>query len=316
MRGRLAANIAGIASAVRRYLARRRASRARRGSGHRVEQYLDRLVSAAIQFNEIPSPTPREEQRAAFIARRLSELGVSSAQQDKDGNVLARFPGAGPDRETVLLFASMENEDYSPLESLVRLSSERAFGRGMAGNSLGVAALLVLAEYLQASGDGLRPRPRPPVHLPERRRRVGQRAGALPGPPARRAGRRLLRHRHDAGRHSPRPGRHLPPGAARADPGPRSLRQRRLELRRVRAVRHRRPAGGHPLGRGGQHLPERGPSGGRRRLRQLRRRGGDGAGDLRPRHGAPGDLARRGAGHHPQHRQADAGPRSASTPPA
>jgi tripeptide aminopeptidase len=152
MRGRLAAKIAGIPSAVRRYLARRRASRARRGSGHRVEQYLDRLVSAAIQFNEIPSPTPREVQRAAFIARRLTELGVSSAQQDKDGNILARFPGAGPDRETLLLFASMENEDYSPLESLVRLSSERAFGRGMAGNSLGVAALLALVEYLQASG--------------------------------------------------------------------------------------------------------------------------------------------------------------------
>jgi acetylornithine deacetylase/succinyl-diaminopimelate desuccinylase-like protein len=46
----------------------------------------------------------------------------------------------------------VENEDYSPLDSLVRLSSERATGRGMAGSSLGVAALLVLAEYLQASG--------------------------------------------------------------------------------------------------------------------------------------------------------------------
>jgi hypothetical protein len=47
----------------------------------------------------------------------------------------------------------VENEDYSPLDSLVRLSSELP-PPGMAGSSLGVAASG--AEYLQASGTAFR----------------------------------------------------------------------------------------------------------------------------------------------------------------
>ncbi|OHD73388.1 MAG: hypothetical protein A2V99_02230 [Spirochaetes bacterium RBG_16_67_19] len=152
MRGRLAASFAGIASSVRRFLARRKSSRARRRSGHRIEPYIDRLISDAIQFNETPSPTPGEKQRQAFIARRLAESGFSDLQDDGAGNLSLRFPATEASSKGILLFASVENEDYSPLDSLVRLSSERAIGRGMAGSSLGVAALLVLAEYLQASG--------------------------------------------------------------------------------------------------------------------------------------------------------------------
>jgi tripeptide aminopeptidase len=152
MRGRLAARFAGIASSVRRFLARRKSSRARRSSGHRIEPYIDRLISDAIQFNETPSPTPGEQQRMAFITRRLSELGFSDLQDDGEGNLWLRFPAAEATQRAILLLASVENEDYSPLDSLVRLSSERATGQGMAGNSLGVAALLMLAEYLQASG--------------------------------------------------------------------------------------------------------------------------------------------------------------------
>ena len=156
MRGRLAASFAGIASSVRRFLALRKSSRARRRSGHRIEPYIDRLISDAIQFNETPSPTPGEKQRQAFVARRLAEIGFTDLQDDGAGNLSLRFPATEAAPKGILLFASVENEDYSPLDSLVRLSSERATGRGMAGSSLGVAALLVLAEYLQASGTTFR----------------------------------------------------------------------------------------------------------------------------------------------------------------
>jgi tripeptide aminopeptidase len=156
MRGRLAASFAGIASSVRRFLARRKSSRARRRSGHHIAPYIDRLISDAIQFNETPSPTPGEKQRQAFIARRLAEMGFSDLQDDGQGNLSLRFPATEAAPQGILLFASVENEDYSPLDSLVRLSGERATGQGMAGSSLGVAALLVLAEYLQASGTAFR----------------------------------------------------------------------------------------------------------------------------------------------------------------
>ena len=152
MRGKLATGLAAVASSIRGLLARRRKARLQRATGQRVEQYLDRLVADAILFNETPSPTPREEQRTAFITRRLEELDVPFSQDERSGNILVRFPGSGPAKEPVLLFASIENEDYSPLESLVKLGRARASGQGLAGNSLGVAALLVLAEHMQKSG--------------------------------------------------------------------------------------------------------------------------------------------------------------------
>ena len=161
MRGRLAASFAGIASSVRRFLARRKSSRARRSSGHRIEPYIDRLISDAIQFNETPSPTPGEQQRTAFITRRLAELGFSDLQDDGEGNLWLRFPAAEATQRAILLFASVENEDYSPLDSLVRLSSERATGQGMAGQQPGGGRPAGAGRVPAGLRHGLPPRPRP-----------------------------------------------------------------------------------------------------------------------------------------------------------
>jgi hypothetical protein len=99
-------------------------------------------------LNEIPSPTPKEERRTQFITRSLSDFGVSNVESDEAGNVVVMLPSSGPTDESILLFADIENESYSPLDSLVTLTKVRAAGKGIADNSLGTAALLVLAEYI------------------------------------------------------------------------------------------------------------------------------------------------------------------------
>jgi hypothetical protein len=114
-----------------------------------VSPYVSRIISDAILFNEIPSPTEREELRAAFITRRLADFGISNVTEDEAGNVRVLFPASKPTDEYVLLFADIENDSYSPLDSLVKLTADRASGAGIADNSLGVASLLVLAEYIQ-----------------------------------------------------------------------------------------------------------------------------------------------------------------------
>jgi hypothetical protein len=96
---------------------------------------------------ELPSPTEREERRAAFVLERLNSLNLSPAV-DEEGNILLRLPGTeAVDKPPLLLFTEMGSTRWHPLESLSRLDTEYARGAGLA-DILGTAALLSVAEGL------------------------------------------------------------------------------------------------------------------------------------------------------------------------
>jgi tripeptide aminopeptidase len=137
-----------LATSARWLLVRWRSSRAHRKTGYQVNEYINRIISDAILFNEIPSPTQREERRVQFITRSLNDFGISDVRSDEEGNVVVMLPASRPTDDSILLFANIENEAYSPLDSLVKLTKVRASGKGIADNSLGAAALLVLSEYI------------------------------------------------------------------------------------------------------------------------------------------------------------------------
>jgi acetylornithine deacetylase/succinyl-diaminopimelate desuccinylase-like protein len=152
MKKRMRVSIQSLSISLRRFLGKLWKTRAEKARGVGVKPYVNRIISDAILLNEIPSPTEREEQRVGFITGRLNDFGVSNVTVDDAGNAVALWPASRPSDEYVLLFSDIENEAYSPLESLVKFSGERARGIGIADNSLGAATLLVLAEYLQNNG--------------------------------------------------------------------------------------------------------------------------------------------------------------------
>jgi acetylornithine deacetylase/succinyl-diaminopimelate desuccinylase-like protein len=115
----------------------------------RYSPIVTRILSDAMLFNEIPSPTEKEELRIEFILRKFSEFGIYEPYQDDFGNVAAVFPASRPADKYVLLFTDIGTEQFSPVDSLVRLTENRAEGMGIADESLGVAALLNLAEWIQ-----------------------------------------------------------------------------------------------------------------------------------------------------------------------
>ncbi len=117
-----------------------------------VGAYVSRIVSDAVLMNQVPSPSENEKFRMDFVQRRLSEFGVSNIEVDKYGNVAALFPAFGAMGDFVLLVAEVGDGDYTPLGSSVRLTEDRAYGSGLGERSLGAAALLVLAEFAQATG--------------------------------------------------------------------------------------------------------------------------------------------------------------------
>ncbi|HTP57517.1 MAG TPA: hypothetical protein VMM82_01285, partial [Spirochaetia bacterium] len=109
---------------------------------------MKRIVSDAILFNEIPSPTEREAERADYVLQRLGEFGYQDAALDEFGNVTVVVPAREDTDEHVLMFSDIRCEDYSPVESMTKLETDRVRGKGIAESSVATAALLVLGEYL------------------------------------------------------------------------------------------------------------------------------------------------------------------------
>jgi hypothetical protein len=120
-------------------------SRGLRRGGKPRFPLADRLLADALRLAELPSPTPREERRAAFVLERLNTLDLSPAV-DEEGNILVRAAGSSnADKAPLLLFTDLGSTRWHPLESLARLDADYARGAGLA-DILGTAALLSVAE--------------------------------------------------------------------------------------------------------------------------------------------------------------------------
>src|SRR5438105_12779324 len=50
-------------------------------------------INEQIKTCEIPAPTFKEEQRAAYLKQRFSELGLKKVRIDRIGNVIGERPG-------------------------------------------------------------------------------------------------------------------------------------------------------------------------------------------------------------------------------
>jgi hypothetical protein len=103
------------------------------------------MLSDALRLSELPSPTRKEELRAAFILERLAVLGISS-QVDEQGNILSRLRSSETgDEPPLLLFTHLGSSRWHSLESLSTVDAVFAAGAGLA-DVLGAVALLSLAE--------------------------------------------------------------------------------------------------------------------------------------------------------------------------
>ena len=114
--------------------------------------YASRIVSDAVLLNDIPSPSDGENLRMEFIVQRLGEFGISNIFTDETGNVIALFPAFGTRRDYLLVVAEVGDANFSPLGNSVHLGKDQAYGQGLGERSFGAAALLVFAEFAQATG--------------------------------------------------------------------------------------------------------------------------------------------------------------------
>ena len=117
------------------------------------------LVDLSIRIQQIPAPTNAEGERARWIVEYLRKRQLQDVCQDEQSNVYARIAGrsSGP-----ALMVSAHTDTVFPMETdlTVRVDKERkrVSGPAIGDNSVGVAALLALA-------DALLPLEPPPVDI-------------------------------------------------------------------------------------------------------------------------------------------------------
>lgn len=108
-----------------------------------MNDFVNRVVELAIQIQQIPAPTFREEKRAEFIRELFVKEQLHDICIDETGNVLARLPGEDRSRP---LIVSAHMDTVFPFETdlSVKRGPELIHGPGLGDNSLGVAALFGL----------------------------------------------------------------------------------------------------------------------------------------------------------------------------
>jgi tripeptide aminopeptidase len=122
-----------------------------RAATARARHFVDRIVSDAILFNETAYVPDRAARRADFLAAKLREFGYPDPRVDEQGGISVTVPGSAGADAAVLVFADAGFPADAGAECIVTLGADRAEGRGLAEDSVGVAALLVLAEHLAAA---------------------------------------------------------------------------------------------------------------------------------------------------------------------
>jgi tripeptide aminopeptidase len=105
------------------------------------------IVETAIAIQQIPAPTFDEAQRGADVAERMRALHLADVRTDTVGNVYGRRAGhAG--RPGLLIAAHLDTVFPAGTDLTVRHDGGRIYGPGLGDNSMGVAALLHLAQAL------------------------------------------------------------------------------------------------------------------------------------------------------------------------
>jgi len=116
---------------------------------HALTARVPQLLDEAVTIQQIPAPTFHEERRAAYVYERfrnLPTLDPDSVLIDDLYNVYGRLPGADPAAPALLVSAHTDTvfEQHTPLTA--HRYKDTIHGPGIGDNSLGVAAVLALAD--------------------------------------------------------------------------------------------------------------------------------------------------------------------------
>jgi tripeptide aminopeptidase len=115
--------------------------------------FIERILSLAIQIQQIPSPSFGEKERAGFMRDTFISQGAQEVLIDECDNVLVRMAGSG--NQPPLVVSAHLDTVFPPNTDLTcRRTEDKIFGPGIGDNSVGLAALVGLYWYFMEHGSG------------------------------------------------------------------------------------------------------------------------------------------------------------------
>lgn len=109
-----------------------------------IQRHDGDTLAAQRAIAEIPAPTFAEARRAAFIAQRFRDIGLTNVRTDEAGNVLGRLGGGNSGG--VMVCSHLDTVFPAGTIVSVTAANGRLSAPGIGDNARGLAALLTLAE--------------------------------------------------------------------------------------------------------------------------------------------------------------------------
>jgi tripeptide aminopeptidase len=116
---------------------------------HWLAELSQWVLEQAIAIQQIPAPTFHESHRAAYVKIQFEALGLEEVWIDDLHNVYGLLAGEDPNRSGLMILAHLDTVFASDTDLQNRREGNIVFGPGLGDNSVGVAAVLGLAEALR-----------------------------------------------------------------------------------------------------------------------------------------------------------------------
>jgi acetylornithine deacetylase/succinyl-diaminopimelate desuccinylase-like protein len=115
-----------------------------------IDASAARFTAELIRICEIPAPPFKEQERARYFAARFIEVGLGDVHTDSEGNVIGFYRGE-LEQPLVVLSAHLDTVFPEGTDCRVRRAGSRLCAPGIADDCSGLAALIGLAQALDAA---------------------------------------------------------------------------------------------------------------------------------------------------------------------
>ncbi|HEX2908680.1 MAG TPA: M20/M25/M40 family metallo-hydrolase [Phototrophicaceae bacterium] len=107
------------------------------------------VIEQAVAIQQIPAPTFQEAQRAKYVAAEFRALALHQVETDAVHNVYGLLPGKNQAVPGLMISAHTDTVFAPDANLQIRTDSNLIHGPGLGDNSIGVAGILGLAQFLQ-----------------------------------------------------------------------------------------------------------------------------------------------------------------------
>ncbi len=118
------------------------------------ETNADATTEEQIRICSVPATPFGEQERAEYLSKKFSELGLADVEIDEEGNCLGLLKGASRS-PLMVVSAHLDTVFSKDTDFTVIRRDNRLLGPGVADDGAGLAALLALAQVIQQSKFGL-----------------------------------------------------------------------------------------------------------------------------------------------------------------